>query len=162
MDVYDIKSKEEWQDILDDVSHELGIPASLADNKNAILQSSGKRNELCLKIRANSQALTFICGQTQQFMAEQAKSTKRPFIDACEAGMSKFVLPLFLKGEWVGSFTACGACIPGNEIEDFIIQKNSGLSEEEINLLKVHVPQIEESKFVETANRLFNELQKYA
>ena len=160
MDVYDIKSEEEWQKILDDVCRELGVPATIFDEKNQVLQWSGERNALCARIREKNDAFTFICGQSQQYMAKQARTTKKPVIDACEAGMAKFVIPLRCRGQWVGSFGACGACSSGEEIEEFMIQKNAGINEEEIELLKNDVPNLDRSQFQEFVERLFRELEK--
>jgi ligand-binding sensor protein len=158
MDVYDMRSKEEWQKTLDHVFRELDMPAALLDNKNIILQTSGERNALCLAIRSNNEALPLICGQTQQTMAKQAETTKAPVIDACNAGLSKFVIPLFVADEWVGSFTACGSSIPYEDIEDFIIGQSTKMSEKDIGRLKQQVSPIQQAKVIEVVDRLFQEL----
>jgi len=98
-----------------------------------------------------------ICSQTQQFMTKEARTTRHPFIGICEAGMSKFVIPLFFKGEWVGTITACGACVPDEEIETFMIEKSSRMREEKINRLARQMPKQEQAKMVEVANRVFQE-----
>ena len=155
MDVYDIKSEEEWQKILDDICRELGVPATIFDEKNKVLQLSGERNELCRRIREDNEGFTFICGQSQQYMAEQARTTKKPVVDACEAGMAKFVIPLWHNGQWVGSLGACGACLSGEEIEEFMIQKNAKINEKTIEMIKNDVPKLDRPQFQEFVERLF-------
>jgi len=160
MSVYDIKSKEEWQKILDDLCEESGMPTALVDKKSVVLQDSGERNPLCLKIRSNNESLAFICGQTQQFMVKKAKSTQKPVIDPCEAGMLKLLIPLFLDNEFVGSITVCGSCAPGEEIETFAIAQSTKMNEDEIRPLVKQLCEVDQEKVTGVAQRLFQEIQK--
>jgi len=160
MSVYDIKSKEEWQKILDDLCEESGMPTALVDKKSVVLQVSGERNPLCLKIRSNNESLAFICGQTQQFMVKKAKSTQKPVIDPCEAGMLKLLIPLFLDNEFVGSITVCGSCAPGEEIEIFAIAQSTKMNEDEIRPLVKQVAEVDQEQVTGVAQRLFQEIQK--
>ncbi len=160
MTVYDIKSKEEWQEILDDVSKESGMPAALVDRKSVVLQESGERNPLCSEIRANNESLSFICGQTQQFMTRQARSTRKPVIEACEAGLLKFLVPLFGDNDYLGAITVCGLCIPGEEIETFTIAKSTKMDENEIKPLAKMVPEADQEKVKDMVQRIFKKITK--
>ena len=162
MGVYDIRSKEEWQKILDDVCEEAGMPAALVDEKNTMMQVSGERNPLCSIIRGKKESLSFICGQTQQFMAEQAKSTREPVIDLCEAGLLKFVVPIFSGSDFKGSVTACGSCVPSEDIETFIITKNTEIDESEISTLAERIAEIDQEEVKNLVRRLFRKLKKDA
>ncbi|MDY6792935.1 MAG: hypothetical protein SWH54_16850 [Thermodesulfobacteriota bacterium] len=51
LSVYDLYNSETWQDRLGETWSALG---TLMDPDNIILQSSGKRNELCHKIRSRN------------------------------------------------------------------------------------------------------------
>ena len=159
MRVYDIRSPEEWQNILDDVCQASGMPAALVDAKSVVLQSSGKRCPLCAKIRSINESLSFICAQTQQFMVETSRTSRKPVIDACEAGMLKFLIPLFLDGEFAGSVTVCGCSFPGEEIEVFGISQVTKMKEDEIISLVKQVPEIEQAKVDEIVDRLFQKLK---
>ena len=155
MDMYDIRSKEDWQKVLDSIHKELGMLSAITDKENAVLQVSGQRNPLCLKIRSFKEALAFICSQAQQSMAQETKERKRPVIDACDAGMSKFVIPIFFKGDFVGTLTACGAHIPGTELENFIIEKATKTNGQDIEELVRQVPQCDEKKVAKVVEKLF-------
>ena len=159
-DVYRIKSREEWQQILDDLFEELGLPAALMDRENAVLQTSGERNPLCATIREREGSLSFICGQTQQFLSELARRTKKPVVEMCEAGLVKLVVPFFLNGVCAGNVTACGAVCPEEEIETYLIAQSTGVSEEDIEALCQEVPEIEREKVVQAAFRLFQEIER--
>jgi len=162
MSVYDIRSKKEWQKILDDVSEKAGMPVALVDKKNTVMQESGERNPLCSRIRGKKESLSFICGQTQQFMAEQSKSTREPVIDICEAGLLKFVVPIFSGADFAGAVTACGLCVPGEEIETFIIAKNTELNENEISTLAERIPEIDQEEVKALVQLLFQKVKKDA
>ena len=73
MNIYEIKSKEEWQKVLDSIHKELGMLSAITDKDNAVLQVIGQQNPLCSKIRSFKEALAFICGQAQQSMVQETK-----------------------------------------------------------------------------------------
>jgi ligand-binding sensor protein len=158
MRVYDIKSPEEWQHILDDVCQASGMPAALVDAQSVVLQSSGERNPLCAKIRSINESLSFICAQTQLFMVESSRISRKPVIDACEAGMLKFLIPLFLDGEFLGAVTVCGCSFPEEEIEIFGISQVTKMKEDEIVNLVKQVPEIEQAKVDAIVDQLFQKL----
>lgn len=155
MDMYSIRTKQEWQEILDSIHEELGMSSSITDTENKILQFSGERNPLCSRIRSFEEALTFICSQAQQFMAQETKKNKKPVIDACDAGMVKFVIPIFHEGDFVGTLTACGARISGTELETFIIEKAIKTNGGDIEELIQQVPQCDEKTITKVVQRLF-------
>jgi len=156
--MYDIKSEEEWQRILDSLYQELGMPSAITDKGNTVLKVSGQRNPLCSKIRSIKEASSFICSQAQQYMAESAKETKRPVIDFCDTGMLKLVIPFFRQTEFVGTLTACGASIKGEELEAFFIEKSTELNEAEIEALIQQVPGGDLPKISEVTQKLFQQI----
>ena len=160
MSVYDIRSKKEWQKILDDVSEKAGMPVALVDKKNTVMQESGERNPLCSRIRGNKESLSFICGQTQQFMTRQAKSTGEPVIDVCEAGLLKFVVPVFSGADFTGAITVCGSCVPGEEIQTFIIAKSMQIDENEISVLAESISEVDQEEVGDLVQRLFKKVKK--
>ena len=154
MNMYDIRSQEEWQDVLDSVRKELGMLSAITDKENRVLQVSGERNLLCSKIRSLKEGLAFICSQAQQSMAQETKKKKRPLIDACDAGMAKFVIPVFSNGNFVGTLTACGARIPGTELETFVIEKATKTNARDIEKLIQQVPHCDEKTIAKVVHRL--------
>lgn len=154
MDMYSVRTKQEWQEVLDSIHEELGMSSTITDKENRVLQFSGERNPLCSKIRSFDEALTFICSQAQQFMAQETKKKKRPLIDACDAGMAKFVVPIFYQGDFVGTLTACGARVLGTELETFVIEKAIKTNGEEIEELIQQVPQCDEKAITRVVQRL--------
>lgn len=91
-------------------------------------------------------------------MAEAAKKERRPIIDFCDAGMLKLVIPVFCQNEFVGTLTACGAYIEGEELEAFLIEKSSKLNKQEVEALIRQVPEGDLSKISAVTQRLFRQI----
>ena len=155
MNLYDINSEEEWQQILDDLCESLRMPTALVDPHSFVLQESGERHELCKLIRSNKETLISICAKTQKFMAREARETRRPVIVSCEANMSKCLIPVFSDDEFMGSVVVCGTGIPEQEITPAIIAQSINRSEEEVNRMMRKVPVVDIKEVTEVANRVF-------
>jgi ligand-binding sensor protein len=158
LSVYDLHSREIWQELLDEMQSSLGLPASLVGPDNIILQSSGERNELCQEIRGREKALPVICGQSQQFMAKLAQSQKNFVLELCEAGMAKLVVPVFRDQEYLGTVTACGCLLPGTEIERYLIEKTADIDENTIAETAAKVPIVRKEKIQNLAEDLYRRL----
>jgi len=132
--------------------------AALVDPHGFILQESGERHELCRAIRANKESLMEICAKTQRFMSREAKETHIPVIVSCEAKMSKCLIPVFSKGDFMGSVVVCGTAIPEKEMAPAMIAKSINKSEEEVIRLMMQVPVVSNEKVAEVSNRIFVEV----
>lgn len=155
LSVYDLKSRETWQELLDEMQSALGMPTALLDSKNIILQASGERNELCREIRSRKKALPVICGQSQQFMAKMARTQKSAVVEICEAGMAKLVVPVFRDQNFLGFITACGCMLPETEIEKYFIEKATGIVGDAIDEMAEKVPFVQKEKLQKFAEDLF-------
>jgi ligand-binding sensor protein len=158
MNLYDINSEEEWQQILDDLREALSMPTALVDPQSFVLQESGERHELCKAIRDNKESLIAICAKTQKFMSKEARKTRRPVIVSCEANMSKCLIPVFSDDEFMGSVVVCGTGIPEEEITPAMIAESINRSEEEINRMIQQVPIVDLEKVAEVSNRVFEKI----
>ncbi len=158
LSVYDLNSRETWQELLDDTQSVLGMPTALLDPDNIILQSSGERNELCREIRSREKAKPVICGQSQQFMASMARTQKSSVVEICEAGMAKFVVPVFNDQNYLGSVTTCGCMLPETVIETYFIEKASGMGGDAICEMAEEVPTIQKEQLQQVAEDLFRNL----
>lgn len=156
--VYDLKSRETWQELLDEVHSALGMPTALLDADNVILQSSGERNELCREIRSLEKAKPVICGQSQKFMAEMARTKITSIMEICEAGMAKIVVPVFRDQKFLGSITCCGSILPEMEIEAYFIEKTTGLGGDVIADMAEKIPIVQKEKLQLFADNLFRRL----
>jgi ligand-binding sensor protein len=158
LSVYDVKNRETWQELLDKAQSAVGMPAALLDQNNAILQSSGERNELCLEIRSRKESLPVICGQSQKFMAETARTQKAPLVEICEGGLAKLVVPIFRDQNYLGCVTACGSVLPETEVETFLISKATGMGEDAVAAMGKKVPFVKKEDLEKLGEDLFRRL----
>ena len=156
--MYDIKTEEEWQQILDNLRKSLNMPTALVDPQSYVFQESGERHELCRAIRANKELLMSICARTQKFMSREAKETRKPVIVSCEANMSKCLIPVFSDAEFIGSIIVCGIAIPEEEIAPAMIAECINRSEEEVNRLIEQVPLMDKEEVADVAYRFYDEI----
>lgn len=155
LSVYDLNSRETWQELLDEMQSVLDLPAGLLDSKDILLHSSGEHNELCREIRCRKKAKQIICGQSQQFMAQMARTQKSFVVDICEAGMAKLVVPVFRDQNCLGSITACGCILPETEIETYFIEKTTGIGGDAIAEMAEKVPTAQKEQLQQFAEDLF-------
>ena len=160
MNLYDVRTEEEWQQVLDDLCESLSMPTALVSPDSFVLQESGERHELCKAIRANKESLIGICARTQKFMSKEAKTTRRPVTVSCEANMAKCMIPVFSDEEFVGSVVVCGTAIPEEEITPDMIAKSINRSEAEVNRMIQRVPVVEKEKVVQVADNVFDKIHK--
>ncbi len=160
MTPFDLKSQEEWTGIVARVAEETKMTATLTDDKgNHILDEKGERYPLCLKIRAKKESLTFICSQVNVAMLEEVKRSLKPVIDECDAGLIRMVVPISRDGVLIGQLTACGRVSKEEEeIDPFLIAKQVGVSESEVEYLATLTPAVSKEEIETIADRLFAEL----
>ncbi len=92
-------------------------------------------NKLCPEIKANKDSLAAICAPGNQNFMAQAKQTQKAVIGECDAGLIKIAVPIFYKGDFLGTAGGCGLLTEDGSVETFMIEKTLGLNEEEIAVL---------------------------
>lgn len=162
MNLLDLKSQGEWEGTLVRVAEETKMAATLTDDRgNLILEEQGKRYPLCIKIREKDASRTFICSQTSAAMLEEAKRSLKPVIDECEAGLVRMVVPICRDGVLIGQVTACGLVAKeGVEIDPFLIAKQVGVSEGEVEDWATLTPAVSKADIQRIAARLHVELNR--
>lgn len=154
----DLKSKEEWEKILDRLAQDSNMTACLMDDKGAMLFCRTERYKLCAAIRGDSEATTFICSRTNAAMLAVVEKTLRPLVDFCEAGLLRMVIPVLYQGAMVGQLTACGLSSEEDELDSFLVARQLGVPEEKVLELAKSTPAGSQEDLQELAERLFEEL----
>ena len=154
----DIKTEQEWQEILSRFSADVGMTACLTDDAGGQLFCSGDRYPLCASVREDKEALTFICAQTNTAMLAVVKKRLKPEVDLCEAGLLRLVVPLVRDETLIGQITACGLAPDDDEPDSFLVSKQLGISEEEVAKLAESTPEGSEKDLEHIGARLFDEL----
>jgi ligand-binding sensor protein len=154
MSVKSIRSDAEWTELLSELYSQTGMVASLTDPDGKILMNVGERNSLCSRVRENPESLKFVCSQTASAMTSQLLAMRQPVIDVCEGGLWRLVVPVLLNGKVVGQVSACGLAVAGEEPDSFVLSRQLGESEEQINNLLTDLPTANEVTLESMAARL--------
>jgi ligand-binding sensor protein len=136
MQLTDILSKEEWSAFETELYDRFQINGTVYNPSG--IGVTGKPhwcNRLCPKIKANKDSLAAICASGNQNFMARAKRTQKAVTGECDAGLIKIAVPIFSNGEFLGTAGGCGRLPVDGEIETFLIEKTTGLSEEEIATL---------------------------
>jgi ligand-binding sensor protein len=158
MTLMDLKKKEAWKSILDRFSLDVNMTACLIDEAGNSLLCSFDRYPLCRTIRDDQEAATYICSQTNIAMIAVVKRTLRPEVDVCEAGLLRVVVPIVQDGVVVGQIAACGLASEDEELGSFVVAKQLGVSEEQVEGLARSTPFGSEEELQRLGERLFDEL----
>jgi ligand-binding sensor protein len=154
----DLRSKEQWEEILDRLAEDVNMTACLTDDKGVPFFCRRDRYPLCAAVRDNADAITAICSQTNTVMLAAVVKTLKPEVDYCEAGLLRLVVPVLHGGAIVGLVTACGLAVKEEEPETFLVSKQLGISEEEAARLAESTPFGAEDEVLRLGTRLFDEL----
>jgi ligand-binding sensor protein len=161
MNVLELKPREEWETILQEIAKKTRMTVTLTDeNGSHILHTQGTRCPLCSRIREKKEALTFICSQCNSAMLEEAKQLLEPVIDFCDAGMTRMVVPIVRHGELIGQLTACGGAAQAEEIDLYLVARQVGISEEEAETLAASTPAVSTDEVKKVANQSFSDLNR--
>jgi ligand-binding sensor protein len=136
MELTDILSKEEWALFEKELYDRFHINCTVYNTSGiGVTVKPNWCNRLCPQIKANKDSLAAICAPGNQNFMAQAKQTQKAVIGECDAGLMKICVPIFSNGNFLGTAGGCGLLPQGGEVETFMIEKTTGLSEEEIAAL---------------------------
>jgi ligand-binding sensor protein len=156
----DLKTDEQWDEILDRFARETEMTACLTDETGSLPRCRRDRYPLCEAIRDSQEATTFICSQTNTAMLAVVKVTLKPEIDRCEAGLIRLVVPLVRTSRLVGQVFACGLAPKDEELDPFLVARQLGISEERVLELARSTPASSDEELRPLADRLFRELNR--
>lgn len=136
MELTDLLPVEDWARLEREIYERSGMRPRVYDTGGVgITDQSIYGNSLCAKIQSIPKAQTFICAVAHNNLAAMAKNQRKPVVEECDAGMIKVVVPIFAGEEFVGAAGACGKLVEEGEVDAFMINRSTGISEEEIEEL---------------------------
>jgi hypothetical protein len=91
-------------------------------------------------------------------MLAVVKRTLRPEVDVCEAGLLRVVVPIIQEGVVVGQIAACGLAPEGEEPDWFLVVKQLGIPEEQVEELARTTPFGSEDEILKLGKSLLEEL----
>ncbi len=136
MQLTDILPLGKWVELEKEMNRRSGLDASVF-NVDGIRITDYKKwaNQFCPAIKANDKGQSFICAVAHQNIATQAMQTRKPVIEECDAGLMKVVAPIFVGDEFLGVAGGCGYILDDGEMESFLVNKITGIDEDELEKL---------------------------
>ena len=154
----DLKTKEEWEKIVKRFSQDVNMTACLTDKAGVPFFCRLDRYPLCMAVRDNQEATTFICGQANIAMLAVVEKSLRPEVDYCDAGLLRIVIPIVHEGTLIGMVVACGLASDDEEVNLFLIAKQLGISENQANELSLPTPIGSEKELLRLGGELFEKI----
>jgi ligand-binding sensor protein len=141
MKLTDIATRKQWIELEQQINARSGLNASVFDVDGLRITDFKKwANRLCPLIKADEKGQSYICALAHQNMAAQAKRTRRPIIAECDAGLMKIAVPIFINGEFLGVAGGCGYIIGDGEVDLFMVNKTTGITNEKLINLSDDIP----------------------
>jgi ligand-binding sensor protein len=165
MELTDILSTEGWKQLAEEIYEKFGLNGLVNDKDGSLIAASSRwANKICPKIKGGEQSRT-ICAIAYQYLVKLAQEKKEPAVGECDVGLTKILVPIFYKEEFLGSAGGCGLLAEDGEIDTFYIAKVLSLNEEEVEKWMAGVKQVSQTE-IETVvgyvkKRLDEILQTY-
>lgn len=152
MKLTDLCPTEKWVELERKITRLSGLDANVFDPGGYRLTDYKHwANRLCPAVKSTDKGQSFICAVAHMNIAALAARGAETVIEECDAGLVKLVVPIFCKGEFLGAVGACGLLREENEVDDFLINKITGMAEDTIRNLSRDLPCISEAKLEATA-----------
>ncbi len=136
MKLADLAPLDKWVALEENIFQKSGLDVNVFDTKGyRISEFKNWANRLCPEIKATDKGQSFICAPAHMNIAAQAMRSRQPLIEECDAGMLKLVVPIFLNDEYVGAVGACGFLLDDGEVDSFLVNKMTDISEDIVERL---------------------------
>jgi ligand-binding sensor protein len=162
MELTDILPVEDWIQFEKELHDRFNLNCTVYNTEGiGITGTPNWCNRLCPQIKANKESLAVICAAGNQNFMAQAKNTQKTVIGECDAGLLKIAVPIFVDGEFLGTAGGCGRPPEGGEVETFIIEKTTGMDENEINELCRELKPMSEEQAAQVAEFIEKRIAEY-
>jgi ligand-binding sensor protein len=162
MELTDILSEQEWAQFEKELFDRFKINCTVYNTSGVgVTGKPNWCNKLCPEVKANKDSLAAICAPGNQNFMAQAKQTSKPVIGECDAGLVKIAVPIYVNEEFLGTAGGCGLLPEGGEVETFLIEKTTGLSEEKIAELTRDLGTMGEEKAGKMADFIDERITEY-
>ncbi len=161
MQLTDLAPLERWIELEKDIHQKSGMDVNIFDTKGyRISEFKNWANQLCPEIKATDKGQSFICAPAHMNIATLAMRSQKPVIEECDAGMLKLVVPIFANQEFVGAVGACGFLLDDGEVDSFLVNKMTDISESKIESLSTDIPSITTAKAEALGQYILNQINE--
>lgn len=143
MQLTDLLPLEKWMALEKEIVAKSGMDANIFGTDGVrITEFKAWANRLCPTIKAEPKGQSFICAVAHMNIAKMAENQGKPVVEECDAGLAKLVVPIIVDDQFIGAVGACGAILDDGEVDDFMINKTTGIEEETIAELAGDIPNV--------------------
>ena len=161
MQLTDLAPHERWVELEKKIHQKSGLDVNVFNIKGyRISEFKNWANQLCPAIKATDKGQSFICAPAHMNIATLAMRSKQPVIEECDAGMLKLVVPIFANEEFVGAVGACGVLLDDGEVDGFLVNKMTDISEDQIKTLSIGIPSITTEKAQALGQYIVNQINE--
>lgn len=159
MKLTDLAPLDKWIELEKDLHKRSGLDVNVFDTKGyRISEFKNWANRLCPEIKATDKGQSFICAPAHMNIATLAMRSKQPVIEECDAGMLKLVVPIFFDDKFVGAVGACGYLLDDGEVDSFLVNKMTDISEDKVETLSEGIDSITTEKAEILARYIVNQI----
>ena len=159
MKLTDIAALDKWIELEKDIHQRSGLDVNVFDTKGyRISEFKNWANRLCLEIKATDKGQSFICAPAHMNIAALAMRSRQAVVEECDAGMLKLVVPIFANEEYIGAVGACGFLLDDGEIDTFLVNKMTDISEDKVERLARGMPVITTEKVEILSHYIINQI----
>jgi ligand-binding sensor protein len=159
MKLTDLAPLDKWIELEKDLHKRSGLDVNVFDTKGyRISEFKNWANRLCPEIKATDKGQSFICAPAHMNIATLAMRSKQPVIAECAAGMLKLVVPIFFDDKFVGAVGACGYLLDDGEVDSFLVNKMTDISEDKVERLSEGIDSITTEKAEILAQYIVNQI----
>ncbi len=153
MTLTDLLSEKEWNDFVKDLHEKFVICCSVSDAKGAhVSHYENWCNRICPVIKKKPESIGAICAVAAQNFTSETKATQKPMIGECDIALVKVAVPIFVGDTFLGTAGGCGLLPEDGELEEFMVQKTTGLEEKKISKLAEGITTMTETRAGEFAD----------
>ena len=136
MTLTDLLSEKEWNNFVKDLHEKFGICCAVWDAEVVnVSHYENWCNRICPVIKKKPESIGAICAVAAQNFTAETKATRKPMIGECDIALAKVAAPIFVGDTFLGTAGGCGLLPENGKVEEFMIQKATGLEEEKISEL---------------------------
>lgn len=162
MKLTDVLPLETWKELEEETFKRSGLQASVFDVDGIrITDTKHWANRLCPVIKADDRGQSYICAVAHMNLANEARSTGKPVIGECDAGLSKLVVPIFVGDEFLGAAGGCGLLLDDGEVDSFMLNKTLDLPEEKTEALAEGIVSLSTAQMEKLADFISDWLQRH-
>ncbi len=147
MKMTDILPAAGWAELEKDIYERFGVNAHAHNAEGAPFTGYEVwGNRLCPALRRNKNAATSVCAVVNQAVRTESRQESKTIVTDCDAGLMIIAVPVIVRGEFVGMLGGCGGLRDGAEPESFLVEKLTGLSEDQVTELSSDMRQYTEDE----------------